>query len=204
MPPARPKLTERKRAAIIRAAAQEFQAQGFQSTSMDRIAACAEVSKRTVYNHFPSKDELFLAIAGEVCQQTIQATDISYDPEKPVEKQLAQLGEQKLKLLASPDYMGLTRMIVAECIRSPKLAQETFGQFKADDDKLIDWLKRAVADRRLSIRDTSAAADQFWALVKGPRFFPLLLKLTEPPTAHQRKAMVKQAVSLFLCQYGVK
>ena len=26
---------------------------------MDRIAAAAGVSKRTVYNHFPSKDELF-------------------------------------------------------------------------------------------------------------------------------------------------
>lgn len=26
---------------------------------MDRIAARAKVSKRTVYNHFPSKEELF-------------------------------------------------------------------------------------------------------------------------------------------------
>ena len=50
-----PRLTERKRAAIVEAAIDEFRASGYEATSMDRIAARAEVSKRTVYNHFPSK-----------------------------------------------------------------------------------------------------------------------------------------------------
>ncbi|MET0129737.1 MAG: helix-turn-helix domain-containing protein, partial [Stenotrophomonas chelatiphaga] len=61
--PDRPtRLTDRKRAAILDAAVAEFRAFGFAGTSMDRIAATAEVSKRTVYNHFASKDELFTAI----------------------------------------------------------------------------------------------------------------------------------------------
>ncbi|WP_390888393.1 TetR/AcrR family transcriptional regulator, partial [Leclercia adecarboxylata] len=51
------RLTDRKRAAILEAAVAEFRAFGFAGTSMDRIAATAEVSKRTVYNHFASKDE---------------------------------------------------------------------------------------------------------------------------------------------------
>jgi TetR/AcrR family transcriptional regulator of autoinduction and epiphytic fitness len=53
------RLTDRKRQAILKAAAEQFRACGFDATSVDRIAAAAGVSKRTVYNHFPSKEELF-------------------------------------------------------------------------------------------------------------------------------------------------
>src|SRR5690606_882915 len=56
------RLTDRKREAIIQAAIAEFRAHGFDITSMDKIAATAGVSKRTVYNHFPSKEELFAEI----------------------------------------------------------------------------------------------------------------------------------------------
>ena len=47
--PVTPRLTDRKREAIIQAAIAEFRDNGFKVTSMDRIAARAEVSKRTVY-----------------------------------------------------------------------------------------------------------------------------------------------------------
>ena len=47
---------ERKYAAILKAAVAAFRKNGYASTSMDQIAADAGVSKRTVYNHFPSKD----------------------------------------------------------------------------------------------------------------------------------------------------
>ena len=50
--------TERKRCAILEAAAEEFQANGFEGTSMDRVAERAGVSKRTIYNHFENKEAL--------------------------------------------------------------------------------------------------------------------------------------------------
>ncbi|HEX5664228.1 MAG TPA: helix-turn-helix domain-containing protein, partial [Xanthomonadaceae bacterium] len=56
------RLTDRKRAAILEAAVAEFRESGYEATSMDRIAASAGVSKRTVYNHFPSKEVLFTRI----------------------------------------------------------------------------------------------------------------------------------------------
>ena len=42
------RLTERKREAIVQAAIAEFRVSGFDITSMDKIAATAGVSKRTV------------------------------------------------------------------------------------------------------------------------------------------------------------
>src|SRR3954453_13463066 len=43
---------------ILGASQQLFRDQGINSTGMDQLCAVAEVSKRTLYQHFPGKDEL--------------------------------------------------------------------------------------------------------------------------------------------------
>jgi AcrR family transcriptional regulator len=43
---------------ILRASRQLFREQGINSTGMDQLCAVAEVSKRTLYQHFAGKDEL--------------------------------------------------------------------------------------------------------------------------------------------------
>lgn len=50
-----------KRHQILEAAQRCFYEQGITATGVDAIAAAADVSKRTLYNHFPSKDDLLLA-----------------------------------------------------------------------------------------------------------------------------------------------
>ncbi|MDE3133257.1 MAG: helix-turn-helix transcriptional regulator [Acidobacteriota bacterium] len=49
------------RARILAAAAELFARQGFNATSINELRAAARVSKRTLYQHFDSKDELILA-----------------------------------------------------------------------------------------------------------------------------------------------
>jgi TetR/AcrR family transcriptional regulator, mexJK operon transcriptional repressor len=51
-----------KRAAIERAALDAFVSDGFARTSVDRVAADAGVSKRTVYDYFGDKEQLFLSV----------------------------------------------------------------------------------------------------------------------------------------------
>src|SRR6195952_305995 len=43
---------------ILSASRQLFRDQGINGTGMDQLCAVAEVSKRTLYQHFPGKDEL--------------------------------------------------------------------------------------------------------------------------------------------------
>jgi len=53
-----------KRAAILEAARQLFLADGYDRTSVDAIAAKADVSKRTVYDHFGDKEAVYAAVIG--------------------------------------------------------------------------------------------------------------------------------------------
>lgn len=53
------------RARILAAAQACFSRQGMVATSVNDLRAQARVSKRTLYEHFPSKDELLIAYLGE-------------------------------------------------------------------------------------------------------------------------------------------
>ncbi len=51
----------RTRQALIRAGLGLFAAQGFAATTVDQVAAAAGVAKGTLYNYFPSKEDVALA-----------------------------------------------------------------------------------------------------------------------------------------------
>ena len=56
------KLGDRTRAVILERAYGLFYREGFQRTGMNQVAEAAGVTKRTLYNHFPSKDALFAEV----------------------------------------------------------------------------------------------------------------------------------------------
>ena len=47
---------------IVETAERLFYAEGVRTVGIDRIIAESEVAKMTLYNHFPSKDDLILAV----------------------------------------------------------------------------------------------------------------------------------------------
>ncbi len=56
---------ERRTSEILRVARPILIAEGFQGLSMDRVASQMEYAKGTIYNHFPNKEEIVLALAVE-------------------------------------------------------------------------------------------------------------------------------------------
>lgn len=61
-----------RRQQLLRAAAQTFVAQGYHGAAMDDIAEQAGVSKPVLYQHFPSKLDLYLALLDEQIDSLIQ------------------------------------------------------------------------------------------------------------------------------------
>ena len=70
-----------KREAILSAAVELFMSHGFAGTSMDNLAAAANVSKATLYSHFADKSTLYRAIIeGKVKDYRLQ--DFSDPPQR--------------------------------------------------------------------------------------------------------------------------
>ena len=59
------------RAKLLEAAADEFGRVGLERSNIDAISLAAGYSKGTVYNYFPSKEALFLAVVEEAASQAI-------------------------------------------------------------------------------------------------------------------------------------
>jgi AcrR family transcriptional regulator len=59
-----------RRDEIVDAAIPIFLRFGYKKASMDAVAAAANLSRQTVYLHFPGKEVLFRAVVDELCQST--------------------------------------------------------------------------------------------------------------------------------------
>lgn len=199
-PPQR--LTDRKREAILRAAVEEFRAAGFEATSMDRIAAAAGVSKRTVYNHFPSKEELFGQILEQLWDSSAASVDIAYRSDLPLDQQLLQLLMQKLELLGDPNFIDLARVAMAEIIHSPARAQHIVCRMGEKESGVTAWIRAATADGRLVQVDPDFAGHQLQGLVKSFAFWPQITLGQAPLTEPERKRVAESAVVMFLGCYA--
>ncbi len=76
-PEARPRGTRlprsARRAQLLGAAQEVFVAQGYHAAAMDEIAERAGVSKPVLYQHFPGKLELYLALLDQSSEALVQA-----------------------------------------------------------------------------------------------------------------------------------
>jgi len=196
--------SELKRAAIIEAAAEEFRTAGYAATRMDRIADRAAVSKRTVYNHFTNKAALFEAILEVLWTRAQQALDVVYDPDRPLDEQLAAIARRKLDVVADPNYIGLARALMGEALRSPELIDSKWAELASLEDGLVRWLQAAAADGRLSVDDPAFAAEQFTALLKAVAFWPQVAAGRPTPRADEQKRVIEESVRMFLARYGIR
>lgn len=194
-------LTEKKRVDILAAAQEEFKEKGFLGASMDSLAKRAQVSKRTVYNHFPSKEFLFHNIVKQLCDSFSQAVNIKYQGNKPLDEQLYIAAMSEIQLLASECFRDLNRITLAEFIRSPELASSTLAHLGKQKDGLHVWITDAINDGRLKAVDANYAAQQFLGLIKASAFWPQLLMNQAFPSAEQQKIIADDAVLMFLARY---
>ncbi len=73
-----------RRAQLLESALDVFVANGYHAAAMDDIAERAGISKPVLYQHFPSKLDLYLALLDQACDQVIEgvrralaATDVN-------------------------------------------------------------------------------------------------------------------------------
>jgi len=201
--PSNQRLTDRKREAIMQAAIAEFCAYGFDATSVDKVAARAEVSKRTLYNHFPSKDELFTEILRVLWHTSSSRVDLAYNPDSPLREQLLELVMQKMALLANDQFLDLARVAIAAAIHTPERAQDMISRLGQKESGMLAWIRAAQKHGRLKPADASMAAQQLESLVKGVAFWPQVAMGQPKLSPREQRKVANAAVDMFLSQYAV-
>ncbi|MES2151415.1 MAG: TetR/AcrR family transcriptional regulator [Pseudomonadota bacterium] len=198
------RLTDRKRLAILEAAIAEFRAHGFEATSMDKIAASAAVSKRTVYNHFPSKDELFAEILLRLWQSSAAQMEVAYNRALPLREQLLDMMGIKMRMLGDPNFLDLARVAIAEGIHSPERARAIVARLSEREEGLTVWIRAAQADGKLKACDPQFAATLLQGQLKAFAFWPQVTMGAAPLAAPMQAPVVTAAVEMFLAYFGMQ
>jgi TetR/AcrR family transcriptional regulator of autoinduction and epiphytic fitness len=189
------RLTDRKREAIVLAAIAEFRETGFEVTSMDRIAARAEVSKRTVYNHFPSKEELFAEILQRLWCRIGEIPDSIYRPGVTLRHQLRCMLQAKMQTLSDTNCLAT--------IHSPERAQVWLARLDEREETFAAWIRAAQADGRLKPADPTFAATQMHGLLKGFAFWPQVTFNKPILSAEQQTDVIESTLDMFLGWYEI-
>jgi len=191
--------TSRKRESILNGAVQAFTDVGFDNASMDKIADIAGVSKRTVYNHFLNKENLFQEVIAKFLAEQHILKQIKYDPSLPLKDQLMAFANAELFLINSPSRLGLSRVLTSVFIRDIDYARMTREKYASPHDPFIQWLLAAHEDNKLHIDNPSRAAHVFYAMIEGAFTWPALFQ--QEIDTEAVKPLMDELIFIFITRY---
>ncbi len=217
------KTKSRKRQAILDTAIQVFKEMGFHNASMNIIAARVGGSKTTLYNHFPSKEAIFLEVVRGVAMMPDMETspigasvlteasrnriDTAFlalqDAPEDVRATLLRFGENFLGFLYTPETLTIRRLFFAESRQSEigRIYYEN-GPQKALT-RLADYLEKAMHAGKLKKTDARLVAAQFRSLLEAEGYEYYLLGIEAPLPAKRIREMAEAAVDVFMAAYGI-
>lgn len=184
---------------MVSAARKLFLEAGYGATSMDKIAAEAGVSKRTVYSHFQNKENLFAAIMGDMCDLIGGENPNEPIPVEAPEQILKHLGLHIIESVLEPEALDVFRVVLAESHVFPELGQ-AFWKAGPDVMKgfLVEYLLELDRRKVLKIKNAELSAYQFMGMIKWPYHMRVLFGAGETPTKKEINESLDLAVSTFV------
>jgi AcrR family transcriptional regulator len=181
--PAKPSMKDR----ILETADRLFYLQGIRAVGVDTIAAEIGISKRTLYNHFPSKDAL---ISAYLERRFVQPRP---SDKSPIEQILGTFDSLERRF-ASKDFRGCPFVnAVAELGSEDRSVRKVAVEFK-ESRRL--WFRDHLV--RLGVTDAEGLATQLAVLVDGS----IAQDLVRNDPAMARAA--KEAAKVLLANAGVE
>jgi AcrR family transcriptional regulator len=187
------------RSAIIDAAERLFLERGFGAVSMDELAEAAGVARRTLYNQFSSKEEIFREMLLRVSGQLERAFPPGLETEGDAEHVLRLIARMILKLHEDPVYLGFLRMVAADARQFPWIAEEFAAVMAPQTERLVRYVAHLAANGVIECRDPVVAAHQFMGMLNEFSLWPWMTG--QKKIAVSGKDLVDATVGMFLQHY---
>ncbi|WP_144213544.1 TetR/AcrR family transcriptional regulator [Shewanella donghaensis] len=193
--------SEQKRMQILHAAIELFCVQGFPNTSMDLVAKKAEVSKQTVYSHFGSKDELFVAAIESKCV-VHQLTGNLLDDAVNVEQTITMFAQQFSDLIVSEEVLAVFKTCLAHADTHPELSKLYFDAGPKHLLALLaDYLTTVNQHDEFYFPHPHDSAVRLCLMLFGELKLRLELGLDVADLLPRRAQYIEETVKMFLCAH---
>ena len=182
----RPTADERRRreGEILDAALGVFLRTGYGGSTVDELAAAAQVTKRTIYAYYGDKAEVFAAMVRYL------AAAVSLDAARDHDT-LETLAARIVVRVHSDELVGLHQLVIAESTRFPELALVLHAN---GDARHVARLAEHIRAERGPARE--ALAEPLFSLLLGEKHRRRLLGIDPAPTPAQAAAHADAALAL--------
>jgi AcrR family transcriptional regulator len=187
------------REAIVDAAVRLFLERGFGSVSMDELAAAAGVARRTLYNQFASKEEIFREMLLRVSGQLERAFPPGIETQGDVEDVLRLIARVIVNLHKNPEYLGFLRMVVADARQFPWIAEEFAAVMDPQTERLTRYLAHLTDLGILNCQNPTLAAHQFMGILNEFSLWPWMIGRKRVLASDED--VIEEAVRMFLQRY---
>ena len=187
---------------ILEAAFSAFMEQGFAATSTLEIATRAKASKRELYAHFGSKQEILAACIAERAERLRMPAELPEALDRAtLATALTALGSHLLQEVSDPIVIAVFRLAIAEAVRAPDVAR-TLNDIgvAASRSALRAFMTRARAAGLLD-GDPAAMAEHFAGLLWGTQMTRLLLGVDDRPSPREITRRAEAATAALLRLY---
>lgn len=196
-------VSETKRAAILKAARENFLNGGYSRAAMADIARDADVSTATLYKHFASKDALFAAIVEDACTtiNNLMPTDIKGQG-VGVREVLRRFADAYVEQQFDHRMNELLRVVIAEVPTAPHLANAVYNDgVLARYEQLRTTLDVLVERGDLKSHNTHDGALHLGGMVKEFVVWPALFSSRFEKPA-DLDAKIDSCIDAYLKIYG--
>ncbi len=156
---------------LLEIAAEMFMRDGFDATSMERLAEAAKIGKATLYARYADKSQLFAEILRRrilLIYGPLEAEFAASLGGESLEHTLLALARRFIDLSLAPSAIALGRILAAEGARFPELGKLAVEEGLNRQIRLVELvLARFEARHRFAIDDMALAADLFLSIVLG-------------------------------------
>ncbi len=114
---------EKRRAAILAAALEEFAARGFAATRLDDVARRARIAKGTIYLYFRDKESLFQELVRSMLSPLVGTIEAAALRDLPIRAVVETIVDLFVNEIYSTRRKDVIRLVIAEGARFPKLAE---------------------------------------------------------------------------------
>jgi len=183
------KISDQRRADILRSALTEFGLRGVDGTSMSEIAARAGIGKSTIYEYFASKTELLVASFEMKIRQMKEEIESIFCRDSAFSEQMEQYVEMMLEMVGSVDLNEIIRVFTRDSMSE----LETLGDaFASDVATIVEQaiLRGQASGELVEDMDISIAA----AILLGIPNPHLILRLRQLGKEEPVKALVNLAL----------
>ena len=179
---------------ILRSASQLFAKNGYSATGVAAICKKANISKGAFYHHFPSKQDVFLALLENWLTRLETGFKLHRQQSKDIPQAIMRMAESVGYLVQDTDVqLSLILEFWTQAIRDPEIWQIAIAPYRRFQQYFADLIHEGIRENSFEIIDPELGANVIVSLALG-----MLLQGIFDPNSISWEAQPSKSLSLLL------